>query len=586
MERAFIIVAAFISLLVARAADTESDLERADGMVDRDPSRAVALCDSISGSPLSDGQKGILHHIRGNAYFALGRIEDAAMDFDRSIESATAARDSATLASALSDRGICYRLSQKPDSALMYYNEALSILEKIDAPVEEAYLLTSVAVLYANLGRTDEAAKFGRRAFAIAKRTDEPEPVMYAGQTLGIVLYQGGLKDEGLAVGREIVNIAQRHGLPRYILKTYASIVDMHYKDGQRDSVDYYISKGNEILNEIAEASVEALGFLEENYVVLAAYGKYRESLDIQKKILGMKGAGTFMPFDKLYLRMARNYGKLGDAEQMADCYERSIALSDSLHGIEIDRQLSEFDIRYDTAQRELKIVRLEAERSRQRMWTVIVMIAAISVIAGGILFFISRSRRMKRQMELSSMRDQLDAIDSERARFAAELHDGICSDLTGIALLMQTPSADNKEIAELIGDVRDDVRSISHNLMPPRLEDLSLLQLVRNLALRYDRQVSVSQIAPFSDSKETDFQIYRIIQECLENISRHSDADSITIVINDRSLDICDNGSPLSENVSSGIGTQTIAKRAESIGANIKIDRNNEKNRINITLS
>lgn len=191
----------------------------------------------------------------------------------------------------------------------------------------------------------------------------------------------------------------------------------------------------------------------------------------------------------------------------------------------------------------------------------------------------------MKRELELSAMRNQLDAIDQERARFAAELHDGICSDLTGIALLMQTPAADTNEIVELIDNVRNDVRSISHSLMPPRLEGLTLLQLLRNLALRYDGKISVTQNSPFSDRQEVEFQIYRIIQECIENINKHSSAENISITISKGNIDICDDGEIAASNQSSGIGMQTILKRAASIGAKISKTRTNGINHMNIYL-
>ncbi len=261
-----------------------------------------------------------------------------------------------------------------------------------------------------------------------------------------------------------MVAISEKRGLPRYILKTYASIIDMHYKDGRRDSVDYYISRGQKLMSQVPEASVESMGFLEESYVVLSAMGRYRESLDIQNKILSMRGAGTFMPFHKLYQRMARNYKGLGDIERMGEAYERSIAIADSLHGLEIDNQLSEFDVKYDTAQRELQIARLETEKMRQRMWMAITCIGAFLIILGLIIYFRSRRSRLRRSLEMQSLRSQLEAVDNERARLAAELHDGVCSDLSGIALMMQSSRTDRDEIVGMIDNVRTEVRSISHS--------------------------------------------------------------------------------------------------------------------------
>lgn len=574
-----------LSLPAIHADNIDDALVRADRLIETDPCRSLELCDSISKKKLSSRQKGILYHIIGNSYFAQGETDNAISAFSTSVKAATDAGDSATLASVLSDMGVSYRVSERPDSALKLYNRALEILEKIDAPEEEAFLLTSIAVLYANRGRLDEAVKFGRRAFRIAKKCDDTEAIMYAGQTLGAVLYLEGSKNEGLAIGREMVSIAERHRLPKYILKTYASIIDMHYKDGRRDSVDYYLDKGNKILKEVPEASVESLGFLEESYIVLSAYGDYRKSLDIQKKILSMKGAGTFMPFDKLYQRMARNYKGLGDIDRMGEAYERSIAMTDSLHGIDIDRQLSEFDVKYDTAQRELKISRLEAEKSRQRMWIVLIGALAFIAICGVTLYLIARHNRIRRNLGIAAMRGQLEAIDNERARFAAELHDGICSDLTGIELLLQSPETGSSELLPLIDNVRRDVRAISHSLMPPRMEGLTLNQLLKGLAANQPDRITVIENGQVTDDSYAAFQLYRIAQEWIENIIRHSSAQTITISLCHNMLEIADNGAEIRQGDSGGIGMHTMTKRADSINAGIGIARENGKNIMKILL-
>lgn len=579
-----LILTACIPLSVL-AADFDKDIERANNLIETDPAYAVSLCDSLKTHRLDTRQQGILAHTLGNAYFAQGETEAAISEFKNSTTLAQEAMDSLTWASALSDMGICYRISGDTKQALSIYNQALAILQQLDAPSEKSYLLTSIAVLYANSGLLQESIKYSRQAFDSAKKSRDIEAIMYAGQTLGIVLSLNGDKEEGLDIEREMVGIAEKHRLPRYILKTYASIIDMHHKDGRKDSVDYYIAKGKEILPSVPEGSVESLGFLEECYVVLTADGRYRESLDIQKKILSMKGAGTYMPFDKLYQRMARNYKGLGEIDRMEEAYERSIAISDSLHGADIDRQLSEFDVKYDTATRELKISRLEADKNRQRFWIVVISGLALFIIGGVIAFMIVRHNRIKRDLQIKSMRDQLSAIDNERARVAAELHDGICSDLTGIGLLLQSTSANKAEITSLIENVRTDVRSISHTLMPPRMEGLTLRQLLDSYASTSHGAITIKGTGNVTDNPDAAFQLYRIVQEWVQNILRHSIADSIEIKLNDDMLEISDNGEEFTSGSSAGIGLQTIQKRVDSIKAKIMFERKNEKNILKITI-
>jgi len=585
MKTIVTLIAFLLSALCINAKDIDSELQRANDLIETNPAMVITLCDSLKDLKLSPKQKGILFHTIGNAHFAQGENEPAISAFMKSVDAAKEARDSATWASALSDMGVCYRISGNPEHALELYNEALSILSRIDAPSEQSYLLTSIAVLYANQGRLAESIKYGRRAFDIAKKSGDIETIMYAGQTLGIVLSLNGDKKEGLAIGQEMVAIAEAHKMPRYILKTYSSIIDMHYKDGRKDSVDHYIAAGKAILPSVPETSVEALGFLEECYIVLTAYGHYKESLDIQNKILSMKGAGTFMPFDKLFQRMARNYKGLGDIDRMGEAYERAIAITDSLHGIDIDKQLSEFDVKYDTAQRELKISRLETEKSRQRMWIVLIGALAFTAICGVTLYLIARHNRIRRNLEIAAMRGQLEAIDNERARFAAELHDGICSDLTGIELLLQSPETGSSELLPLIDNVRQDVRAISHSLMPPRMEGMTLSQLLKGLATNQPDKITVIENGKVTDDSYAAFQLYRIVQEWIENIIKHSSAQTITVSLNNSILEIADDGAEIRHGDSGGIGMQTMIKRADSINAGITIARENGKNIMKILL-
>lgn len=567
------------------AEDADRRIERANELIETDPASAIKKCDSIDKEKLTLGQRAKLNHTIGNAYFAMGKTVEAKDAFFQAITMGREAKDTLTWASALSDLGICYRITEKPDSALMMYQQALTLLEKIDAPTEESYLLTSIAVFYANQGRLDEAVKYGRRAFALAKKCGDIEPIMYAGQTLGIVLYLKGDKSEGLAIEREMVAIAEKLGLPRYVLKTYASIIDMHHKDGRRDSVDYYIARGQKLLPQVPDASVESMGFLEESYVVLTDMGRYKESLNIQKKILSMRGAGTFMPFNKLYQRMARNYQGLGDIKRMGEAYERSIAIADSLHGLEVGRQLSEFDVKYDTAQRELQIARLEVDKMHSRLWMIGIGLCAVFVIIILILYSRFRRARMRRVIEMESLRKQLAAVDNERARLAGELHDGVCSDLSGIALMMQSAKSDRGELVEMIDTVRGEVRSISHALMPPRLEGLTLRQLLQGLSLKSDGMIIVE--GGESDiSTDVAFQLYRITQEWIDNIRRHSNATRVLIRMMYEKYVIVDNGDEFEFEKSDGIGLESIEKRVKSIKGEMRFDREKGGNILEITYS
>lgn len=571
----------------------EKDLAAISDLSASNPDSAVALSSGLLASESDQGRLAKIYQTRGNAYHVKGDQEKAMADFKQAVDKAAAVRDSATLASALSDLGIVYRISGHSDSALACYQRGLAIFDKLDEPRDHSYLLTSVAVLFANKARMEDAIPYARQAYAMAKRSKDTEAIMYAGATLGAILHLHGNMEEGLDVEREMVRMAEAKGEARYILKTYAAIIDMFYKSGQRDSMNHYMQLGNECLTKLPEGSVEAMGFMEESFVVLTAQGRYRESLDIQHRMLKMKGAATFMPIQKLYQRMGRNYAGLGDAKAAEDAYETSIAMTDSVHALEVEKQLSEFDVKYEASQKEAAILKLEAEKARQRTVLIAGIAVAVFVISALIIFFVTRARKRQREEGIRRIKAELQGIEKERGRLARELHDGVCNDLLGIALLIQSPGSDKDDMLHSIETIRNEVRSISHDLMPPRFNNVSLTELLRHIA---DTSAgAISFIAKPTDGQEpalreeVEYELYRIVQELVSNIRKHSDATAISITYHadngKATLCISDNATtaPLDNkdrnSCRPGIGLSTTSQRIKAIGATVENEHTDKGN-------
>lgn len=549
-------------------------IERASALVDTSPDDALSLADSIRRHMKPDeADRAALFIVEGNALFSNGENSRAITLLRAAVAASQRARDPKLEIQSLSDLGVMLRVAHKTDSALACYNRALSLIQKHGAPAEdEAALLVSVAILYTNTGRVADAVPFARRAVERIGDSDDIETTMYVCSQAGIIIHKAGHKDEGLDIEKRVVALAERRSIPRYVLKTYASIIEMYHQDGRRDSVDAYLAKGNRLLDDVPQGSVEAIGFLEESYKVLADMGRHRESLEIQKRILDMDDAGTYMPLDKLWLRVARNYGAIGDYRNMQEAYERSIALTESMRASDIDRQLSEFNVRYDTLQKDLTISRLESQRANDRMWlTVWIAICLLTVGAAAVLVMTRRRREA-----LAKIRANLQGVEQERGRLARELHDGVCNDLYGISLLLHTSDTDIPAIAADIDRVRADVRHISHELMPPRFGESDLDELLRTYAAR-SREFFVyrSEGRP-ALSEETAYELYRIVQELCSNIVTHSGAESARIdaSFSQTGCQISISYSPASDmpenHRGDGIGLDTVRRRAQLIDARI----------------
>jgi signal transduction histidine kinase len=364
--------------------------------------------------------------------------------------------------------------------------------------------------------------------------------------------------------------------LPRYEIKTLGHLIDLHLKDGNKDSVTYYLKRGEELSTQFPKNSVEGLGFLEEKYVVLASLGRYRESLDVQHHLLNLQDkAATFMPIEKLWLRMARNYAALHLSDSANYCYERALELTDSIRQEETDTQLSEFYARFKTSEKELALANMAKRKARSEMWLVIWVAIALLAVVASILYI--RGRKKKERMRI--LQNRIKAKEEERKRLAKDLHDGVCNDLYGIEMLLQA-GRPNEELLEDIETIRMEARRISHELMPPSLQDVNLSQaleeMLSKLRQAYPDKTFNLTIQPTANwnivSENITYSLYRICQELMGNMLRHANPAVISLSI---SLDadvltvkLSHDGNVSSTSNGTGIGIESVRERLAAIDA------------------
>lgn len=82
-------------------------------------------------------------------------------------------RDTALWATVSANLGVVCRQKERLDSALIYYNEALDLLEGREYYSEQAQVLCGIALLYANQSRLDEGTAYGKRAVEAAAKSQD-----------------------------------------------------------------------------------------------------------------------------------------------------------------------------------------------------------------------------------------------------------------------------------------------------------------------------------------------------------------------------------------------------------------------------
>ena len=152
-------------------------------------------------------------------------------------------------------------------------------------------------------------------------------------------------------------------------------------------------------------------------------------------------------------------------------------------------------------------------------------------------------SRRQAQQEDFS--RRLIASQESERKRIAAELHDGLSQSLVIIrnrALSSLNAPWDyerafeqHREIAEAASQVIDDLNEIIYNLSPIQLDRLGLMgaieDLLDNVADSHTLKITreLEDVAGFL-SKEAETNLYRIVQESVNNILKHAEASQMAV--------------------------------------------------------
>lgn len=179
---------------------------------------------------------------------------------------------------------------------------------------------------------------------------------------------------------------------------------------------------------------------------------------------------------------------------------------------------------------------------------------------------------------------------EAERLRIAQELHDQVGQELTAALLLLsrlhaRAPEALHPSVLEVQGSVRaslEDVRRIAIELRPEALDDLGLASALSVLCDRFAQQSGldvdcrIAEVLP-EMPPSTELVIYRVAQEALTNVARHSGGDRAELTLRPRDgqvvLTVRDHGEGLSPERPPGSGIRGMRERAGLVGAALEIE-------------
>jgi two-component system sensor histidine kinase UhpB len=192
---------------------------------------------------------------------------------------------------------------------------------------------------------------------------------------------------------------------------------------------------------------------------------------------------------------------------------------------------------------------------------------------------------RLERERRDSGRR-ALAAQEQERQRVARELHDEVGQVLTGVMLELEQAARGGGEAElvtarEAVRHALEEVRRIARELRPEVLDDLGLQSALRSLCtvaaahdgLRVERRLELGDEAL---TPEVELVVYRIAQESLTNVLRHSGASEVLVALGSVDgglrLVVRDDGRGLPADVAAGGGITGMRERALLVGGQLSV--------------
>lgn len=555
---------------------------------------------------------------------------------------------------ALKFMGIAQHLQARYDSAVIWYQQALALSINQNDTLNIAKCYLNIATSYNTKGDFEMAVKNALSASEFFEQINDVNGQGRVQNLLGIFYFnrndfKGALgffeKYQELAIASgdsgEIVSsynntAAALHALNRYteerqllrksiaiqeareqhirIGSAYENLGTLYIDTDSLDRASYYLEKArtaflaNNNTYDLARLLLQSAR-LKKNQQNSASAIK-----DIEKALEYCETGGYLQLKQDALQQLALVYEELGNYRNAYLTYLDYVSAKDSILNEKNQESINQLMIEFETEKKERQIVQQNLEISEQslknrRKSSVIIFLLGTIVIVLLLAFIVYSRFKIKQerklnteraQMQQSQLRAVLESQESERKRFARDLHDGFGQLITAVKIMLGQLQTSNEpeeknEIAhksnEVLDSMHNQLREIAHNLMPEQLSEEGLIAALKDYARRLSTNTTIDvQVNSFAMEDRLNYNVeinvYRIIQEWMNNVIKYSGAHKINLQITgfDKEVNVLieDDGKGFQKEKltnSEGWGWKNIQSRLETIKGNIEIDTNEGTN-------
>jgi two-component system NarL family sensor kinase len=538
----------------------------------------------------------------------------------------------------------CYQLQKgNHDSAIFYFNIGLSTAKVLKSEKIINAILGNIGVSYSNKGAYAQALKYELESLSYYEQAKDMENVQRMNIVIGNTYYHMRQYKRALANFNKVYPVLRdmksnmAAGLFNSMALTYTDIGEYgKVLELQKKALEIHREQGDSLgvantLNNLGKSAISlgdrqvALTYFNDALTIAKALGNYA-LMDVERQNIAYLDAkqGNTAAAIRQYkesLTAAKANGDLRlqktALESIIDIYDsthnynaanRYMAeyqrLSDTSRDINYVREIADAETKYETQKvlrerdrltyesQQQAIARFRAVRERNNVISFSAGMMALLAIVFALAWRI-RAIRAKAEEEKGFTRAIFEGEQNERVRIARDLHDSIGQMLSVVLMRLGTlPDLNQAELkksagisAQLVNKTLEEVRTISHNLIPEDLH-FGIVRGLENLCQKISSGGDIEVLLIISDEVRArkfgvafSLSLYRIVQEVLGNMMRHSGASEINVVMSESValiiLQITDNGNGFDTSTidkSKGIGWKNIFARVNLLNGSVDV--------------
>jgi signal transduction histidine kinase len=499
-------------------------------------------------------------------------------------------------------------------AAINFWLNAQRIQESIGDWKGLRATLPNLGAVYIKLNRYTEAMACFSEAEKVADRLNDTMIRTFILSRKGEIFEKKGEYAAALPLYLQQVKAYSNPYLPGNLARAYGAVGRMYIQLNQYDKALHYTKLSQDTYRKTVEKTQEAMEHnAQANFgKIYLALKQYDRTVSYAREGLAWtENVREMLPERTEYLRQLSDaYDHLKQPAKALYYFKRYKAEADSMLNEEAMQKATVASMTFDFEKKQ-QVVRLQQARQQARIQllendnlekTRNFLIVLLLLSAGILGFVFWNNRRLRtRNEELLRKNAEIEAAlyrgqTIERKRVASELHDSVASKVSALKWRFeafdtsQFDTDQHREHARLLehmGEVYDDIRAISHNLMPEILEkqglQAALIKLTDTLNVQNRTRFLIEVEKSGEDVRgKTAYELYAITLELVNNILKHARARQADISLFRQNgflaLTVQDDGQGFSlENQKDGIGLQNIQSRLERLGGTYLISNRDQ---------